>query len=69
MIICCVVVTPILPLVWVVIVRSSEEEVSVSPVSEIVSELEDVVVLDPSSEPVEDPDVTFFVVSAKATEL
>ena len=105
MIICCVVVTPMLPCVLVVIVRSSEDVDSVSPVSVIVSVLEDVEVLDlfslasdvvlpdpvsvtvvavvllPSSEvvdvlvvvlssdPVEDPDVTVFDVSAKASEL
>ena len=105
MIICCVVVTPMLPCVLVVIVLSSEEDDSVSPVSVIVSVLEDVdvfelfslasdvVLLEPlpvtvvavvllplsvvvdvfvvvlSSDPVEDPDVTVFDVSAKASEL
>ena len=47
---------------------------NVSELEEVVvldpsSEPEDIVVLDPSSEPVEDPDVTFLAVSANASEL
>ena len=63
------VVTPMFPCVLVVIVLSTADCVCNSPDSEIVSVLEDVVVLDPSSEPVEDPDVTVFAVSANASEL